>query len=107
MLEVRKVAHGADMRIHVKALGFQTGAMLERHVLRRVQAALEHVADRLGRVVVRILDSNGPRGGMDKTCSILLDAPGRPALVVTAVADDYYAAVDQAIADASSDLRGR
>ena len=96
MLEVRKVAHGADMRIHVKALGFRTGAMLERHVLRRVQAALSHVAGQLGRVVVRILDANGPRGGLDKTCTIQLAAPGRPVLVVSAVADDYYAAVDLA-----------
>ena len=84
------------MRIHVKALGFQTGAVLERHVLRRVQAALSHVAGQLGRVVVRILDANGPRGGLDKTCSIQLATPGRPVLVVSAVADDYYAAVDLA-----------
>jgi putative sigma-54 modulation protein len=96
MLGVRKVARGADMRIHVKALGFRTGAMLERHVLRRVQTALSHVAGQLGRVVVRILDANGPRGGLDKTCSIQLAAPGRPVLVVSAAADDYYAAVDLA-----------
>lgn len=84
------------MRILVKALGFNPGDALRRHAARRLQATLANWAGRMGQVVVRILDINGPRGGTDKTCSVLLSAPRRAPVLVTAVTGDYYSAVDLA-----------
>lgn len=84
------------MRILLKFLGFNPGETLREHVFRRLQAVLAHWSDRLGRVVVRIVDVNGPRGGLDKSCSIQLEVPRRAPVVVSAVSSDYYAAVDQA-----------
>jgi len=85
------------MRILLKSLGFGAGETFRQHVTRRLQAALSHWTDRLGRVVVRLVDANGPRGCLDKTCSIHLEVFRGEPVVVTAISSDYYSAVDLAV----------
>jgi len=85
------------MRILLKAQGFPTGETLRQHVVRRLHATLSHWAGRLARVVVRLADENGPRGGPDKVCSIQLDVLRQEPVVVTAVSSDYFSAVDLAV----------
>lgn len=85
------------MRILLKSLGFGAGELFRQHVTRRLQAALSHWADHLGRVVVRLADINGPRGGLDKTCSIHLEVQRGEPLKVSAISSDYYSAVDLAV----------
>jgi len=85
------------MRILLKSLGFNPGPALQGHVRLRLEGAMAHWASRLGRAVVRVADANGPRGGLDKLCSIQLRLPHRTFVVVTAVAADYYSAVDLAV----------
>jgi putative sigma-54 modulation protein len=93
---MRKVALEAIMKLLVKSLGFSAGEALRQHVARRVQTSLTRWTGRIARVVVRFVDTNGPRGGGDKTCFICLDAPGRAPVVVGAVTSDYYSAADLA-----------
>jgi len=85
------------MKILMKSLGFNAGDALHQHAVSRLAAALGHWGDRLEGAVVRIADANGPRGGVDKVCSIQIALPQRAFVVVTAAASDYYAAVDLAI----------
>ncbi|NTV74362.1 MAG: hypothetical protein HGA66_09160 [Holophaga sp.] len=85
------------MKILMKSLGFNAGDALQQHAVSRLGAALGHWEDRLEGAVVRIVDANGPRGGVDKVCSIQVALPHRAYVVVTAAASDYYAAVDLAI----------
>ncbi len=85
------------MKILLKSLGFNAGEALHQHAISRLGSALEHWSDRLEGAVVRIADANGPRGGVDKVCSIQIALPHRAFVVVTAAASDYYAAVDLAI----------
>lgn len=89
------------MRVLLKSLGFSTGDALRQHVIRRLHAHLAHWAGRMTRVVVRLDDANGPRGGPDKVCSIQLDLPRQEPLVVSAVSPDFYSAVDLAVRRAS------
>ena len=51
------------MRIDVQGLGFPLTAALLNHTERRLRFALTRTSDRISRVVVRLGDSNGPRGG--------------------------------------------
>ena len=96
-MEVHTLCAEASMKVLLKSLGFNPGPSLQRHVTVRISSALAHWADRVGRAVVRIADANGPRGGLDKVCSIHLLLPNRAVVVVTAVATDYYGAVDLAV----------
>ncbi|BDU78394.1 hypothetical protein [Mesoterricola sediminis] len=73
------------------------GSALGQKVIQKLQASLSHWADRLGQVVVRIVDLNGPKGGVDKACSILVEVPRREPLRVTAIGSDYVTATNLAI----------
>lgn len=85
------------MRILLKSPRFSTGDALRQHVVRRLHAYLSHWAGHLARVVVRLADANGPRGGLDKVCFIQLDVPRHEPVVVTAAASDYFSAVALAV----------
>ena len=69
---------------------------VKEHVLRRATIATARFARRVGRVLVRLSDRNGPRGGEDKVCRIETTLDGRGTVVVEAVDRDPYVAVDKA-----------
>jgi len=66
------------MNLEVLAIGFPINDRLRAVVERRLTYALSRFASRLRRVVVRLDDQNGPRGGVDKRCrieAVLRDGP--------------------------------
>lgn len=84
------------MNIHIQSLGFSITAALAEHAKRRLQFVLTRRSACIQRVVMRVGDENGPRGGVDKFCRIqvyLLDAP---LAAVEDVGCDLYAVIDRA-----------
>ena len=71
-----------------------TPALLDR-VTRRLRFALGRFDRRVGRVSVRLGDVNGPRGGVDKSCTVHLHAAGR-SITIEERDRDMYAAIDRA-----------
>ncbi|HVJ89587.1 MAG TPA: HPF/RaiA family ribosome-associated protein [Labilithrix sp.] len=69
---------------------------LRDHVTRRVDFAIRRFAHRVERVVVRITDLNGPKGGLDKRCRIVARLSPARSVVVEATDADAYVAVSQA-----------
>ena len=83
------------MNIDIQSLGFPTTAPLADHARRRLRFGLTRHSDRIRRIVVRLGDVNGPRGGEDKFCRIrvyLLDAP---VAVICDVGADLYTVIDR------------
>lgn len=72
-----------------------TPAMLA-HVQARIDHALGRFADKVSEVRVHVIDTNGPKGGVDKVCSIHARVNKAPAIIVTHAAADYYQAVTSA-----------
>jgi len=68
------------------------------HILARVGAAAARLEGASGTIDVRMIDLNGPKGGVDKRCSIVLTPPGLATIRVEEQASDYYAAIDAASA---------
>jgi ribosome-associated translation inhibitor RaiA len=66
------------------------------YILDRIGGAIDRIADAAGHVDVRLVDVNGPRGGLDKSCAILLTRAHRPALRIEERAETYYEAIDAA-----------
>lgn len=66
------------MRIEVHDI--HTGLTQEQASLarERVETALARFSTHLGAVDVRFLDINGPRGGVDKRCTITIEVVGAP-----------------------------
>lgn len=68
------------------------------YVLDRIGSVIDRIANAAGHVDVRLADVNGPRGGLDKSCAILLTQAHRPALRIEERAETYYEAIDAAAA---------
>jgi putative sigma-54 modulation protein len=84
------------MHIQIQATGIGLNDPLISHVQRRLCYALSRSADRVSRVMVRLSDINGPKGGVDKACRIEVRLAGRPSVVIEDIQSDIYTAVDRA-----------
>jgi hypothetical protein len=91
------------MQVLIKTRAAQA-APLREFAEQRVRFAMRRLSAIVPRAHVHLSDVNGPRGGLDKQCRIELQtAAGRP-VVVTTVARDWHAALEQALARAHGAL---
>jgi putative sigma-54 modulation protein len=95
------------MRIDIQGMGFPLTAPLLEHTERRLRFALTRISDRIKRVVVRLRDTNGPRGGEDKCCTILVVLEGAPSVVIEDAGADLYAVIDRAAERAGRNVAKR
>ncbi|MDP3798651.1 MAG: HPF/RaiA family ribosome-associated protein [Polaromonas sp.] len=84
------------MNFDIQSLGFPITAALADHARRRLRFVLTRHSDRIQRVVVRLGDENGPRGGVDKFCRIQVYLSDAPVAVIEDIGPDLYAAIDRA-----------
>lgn len=84
------------MKIEVRTHGIELSPALEAHIRRRMKWSLRRFQGRLGRIVNRLRDVNGPRGGVDKRyrVSVRLAPKGKVRLQQTG--SDVYEAVQSA-----------
>ena len=95
------------MNIQIHAQDFTLTAGLREHVARRLAYALNRGQDIVSRIVVRLSDVNGPRGGVDKRCGIELRLKGTSAVAIEDTEADLYAAIDRAADRAGRTLNRR
>lgn len=74
------------------------------YILTKVGAAAGRLRDVSCTIDVRLTDVNGPKGGIDKECSIVVTPPGLATLRVEEQAADYYGAIDAAAATLKKSL---
>jgi ribosomal subunit interface protein len=86
------------MSIGIQSRGFALTEALREHVNKRLHFTLARGGNRVHRVEVRLSDVNGPRGGNDKRCLIVVSLSGMPNVVVEDTQRDLYAAIDRATA---------
>ncbi len=84
------------MIVDIQGHGFTVTTALAEHVRRRLGFVLTRHRDRIQRVMVRVGDENGPRGGVDKYCRIRVRLLDAPVGVVTDIGADLYATIDRA-----------
>jgi ribosome-associated translation inhibitor RaiA len=82
--------------ICVRGYGVEVGPELGRLVERRLSFALSRFGGRLRAVSVSLTDLNGPRGGIDKRCSIQARLSPRGTVRVEHTDSELPAAVDRA-----------
>jgi hypothetical protein len=80
----------------IQCLGFPLTAVLVDHTERRLRFALTRTSNRIKRVVVRLGDRNGPRGGNDKFCKIQVVLEHAPPVLIEDAGADLYAVIDRA-----------
>ena len=85
------------MQIDIQSRGFSLTDALFGYAQRRLLFALSYCSGHVNRVVIRLSDINGPRGGEDKRCHIQVVLAGIPDVVVEDTEVNLYAAIDRAI----------
>ena len=84
------------MQIQIHSDDFDLTEGLRDHIVKRLAYSLNHGRDMISRVVVRLADVNGPKGGVDKCCSIEVRLKGRAAIAIDDTQTDLYVAIDRA-----------
>ncbi len=84
------------MQIDIRARNLSLTGALRTHAERRLRFALTCCDDHIQRVVMRLSDINGPRGGADKRCFLQVMLPGLPDVVVEDTEADLYVAIARA-----------
>lgn len=95
------------MHIDIQAREFPLTDALHQHARRRIHYALARNDDRILRVVMRLSDVNGPRGGADKRCHVRVLMSGMPELVTEDTEADMYTAINRATTRAGRSLARR
>lgn len=84
------------MRIDIQTSGFILTDGLREYAKRRLQFALSWANHDVRKIAMRLSDINGPRGGSDKRCQILVRLSGGQDVVIEDTEADLYIAVDRA-----------
>jgi len=83
------------MEIEIQARNFSLTRAMRAHIERRLGFALSTCYRHVRRILVRLSDINGPRGGSDKRCQLEVMLPGQ-AVVVEDTEADLYVAINRA-----------
>lgn len=84
------------MHLVIRSRNLNISDALANHCLQKLFSALRPFHGRLGAVLVRLTDVNGPRGGIDKRCQLVIELTGVRHLVITSADSDLYCAIDRA-----------
>lgn len=95
------------MQIDIRPLNLALDPAARARIAKRARFALERLAARVRRVEIRLADINGPRGGIDKRCRVLVHLDGAPPMLVQEQGDSLPALVDRALDRAGRAVRKR
>jgi putative sigma-54 modulation protein len=84
------------MRLQIHSQRVQIDEPLRIHIERRLRRALSRFSRRLRHVQLNLRDVNGPRGGLDKQCRIVVDIAPVGRTVAVSKSNDPIDAVNQA-----------
>lgn len=95
------------MQIDLQSRSFELTDSLDQYVRRRLGFSMAAWQDRIQRMVIRLTDINGPRGGDDKCCQIHLIMDQVNDIVIEDTQADLYVAIDRASSRAARTLSRR
>jgi putative sigma-54 modulation protein len=84
------------MQMDIQSQGFSLTDGIRDYVMKRLGYALAHGDAAITRIIVRLSDINGPRGGDDKRCLIEVRLKAASAVVIEDTEADLYVAIDRA-----------
>ncbi|MFQ3237496.1 MAG: putative sigma-54 modulation protein [Paraglaciecola sp.] len=82
------------MLVHIQSRHFSLSEALSKYVKNKVQIMLGRYEAKIIRADVSLFDINGPKGGEDKCCKIIVKINGTSSIVVQETAEDLYDAIN-------------
>jgi putative sigma-54 modulation protein len=95
------------MQMDIQSQGFHLSDAIRDYVMNQLAHTLNHGDAAITRVVVRLSDINGPRGGDDKRCLIEVRLKAAGAVVIEDTEANLYFAIDRATERAGRTLARR
>jgi putative sigma-54 modulation protein len=86
------------MELSIKSQGLDLSDALRSYAERRLSLSLAGFGTHVNGIEVRLADINGPRGGVDKICSITVRLRECGVVFVRAAGESAYATVNRAAA---------
>ncbi len=84
------------MEVEVRIQDTDLANAIRTYAMRRIRIALGRFSARVGRIVVRISDVNGTRGGIDQCCHVSAECLPAGKIVLEQVDADLFVAIDRA-----------
>ncbi len=84
------------MHIDIQAKGVKLTEALRAQAEGRLRFALGSASGRVRNVIVRLADEDGPRGGVDKRCTIQVNVAGAAPVIIEHQEADLRLAIDRA-----------
>lgn len=85
------------MRLAIQTTHLHLEAEQRLHIERRLGFALARLRTHVTEVEVQLRDLNGPRGGLDKRCRVIVHLERGPAVIVEDVDSDLRGLVDRSV----------
>lgn len=95
------------MQMDIQCRDFELTESLRDYARKRLAYSLRFGNTHIMRLVVRLSDINGPRGGEDKRCCLEVRLKGLPEVVIEDTETDIYVAIDRAAERAGRTLARR
>jgi putative sigma-54 modulation protein len=95
------------MKIKVQTRHLALTSELKEYVKRRILFALDSRFDKIKRVIVTLSDINGPKGGEDMRCQVLVKLDGQKDIVIDDKQAHLRSAIDKAADKASRTVTKR
>ena len=92
------------MKTDINFRSLKADSATKKHIDRRLSFALARSEHMIQSAAVTISDINGPKGGVDKQCRVVIKAAGVPRIVISEKQAAMGLAIDRAISRASQSL---
>ncbi len=83
------------MQLDIRGLNIAVTDAIRTHIEEKYAPFFERFGSQLQRATVRIEDTNGPRGGADKTCKLHVHLLPTEDLIIEETDADLYVAIDK------------
>jgi putative sigma-54 modulation protein len=95
------------MRLAIQSQHLDLDADHRQQIERRVGFALSRLTQHIRSVDIHLCDLNGPRGGLDKRCRVMVHLDRGPAVIVEDVDSELGELIDRTIARAARSAHKR
>jgi putative sigma-54 modulation protein len=104
---VRHYRKETVMKLEIRTHGIELTESLRAQAEKRLGFGLDWTRHEVSKVMLRLSDINGPRGGNDKRCQLRIPLPGMRDIVIEDTDADLHIAIDRAIDRAARTLERR
>lgn len=92
------------MQLIIQSSNVELNAIAKQNIKKRARRIFSRIEDKVDSILINIQDINGPKGGLDKLCKVVIKSSIVPSVVVSNKKRQAAAAIDLALNKACFNL---